>query len=134
MPPIVAILASVVVLLVALAVILPARPADSREDSAPPVTTPEGSATDPEAAATLVRAQRLEKAREVWTFASRTHAQAKVALVLGATGIMGAGCAYAACRAALGQDWANAVVLLIVSIMLGWNGTLLWRRLQALRH
>jgi hypothetical protein len=133
MPPVVAILASVVVLLVALAVLLPPESADSREELPQPGAS-ESSSPDPEEAAALARAERLEMARDIWLKASRTHVQAKLVFALGFTGIVGAGCAYAGVQAALEQDWANAIVLFIASIMLEWGAKLSWSRLQTLRH
>jgi hypothetical protein len=147
MPPLVAILASVVVLLVALAVILPVRSEHAPKhlpaaEPAPPAPNPGSPEAAPgvrpeeleEATAALGRAERLEVARGIWAAASRTHAQAKLVLALGITGIVGAGCAYGGIQAALEQDWPNALVLFIASGMLAWGTRRAWSRLQTLRN
>jgi hypothetical protein len=131
MPPVVGILVSVVVLLVALAFILPGRQPDSPPEqfqSSPPDSPPIDM--NSEAQAPEARAKRLANARGLWADFKRAELRVKLLVGLGVSAFLSVASAYAALRAALEHDWSGLIALGASCLFLIWASHLCWRGLR----
>jgi hypothetical protein len=131
MPPVVGILIAVVVILVALAFILPGRrpdPAPEQLQSSPPdspLIDMNSEAKAPEA-----RAERLANAREIWGEFKRAQLMVKLLVGLGVSPFLSVASAYGAVRAALEHDWSGLIALSVSCLFLIWASHLCWRGLR----
>ena len=131
MPPIVGILASVVVLLAALAIIVPDRPTvppPENSRSLPPDSAPTTLHADGHTAEG--RPERLARALVAWGDFKRADRRVKLFVGFGISASLSPGCASGALRAALERDWSGLIALAAASLFLAWAAYLCWRGLR----
>jgi hypothetical protein len=131
MPPVVGILVAVLVLLVALAFIVPGRRPDPppkrlhTSHSESPLIDISSQVKEPEPGA-----ERLASAREIWGEFKRGQLRVKLLVGLGVSPLLSVASAYGAVRAALEHDWSGLIALGASCLFLIWASRLCWRGLR----